>query len=187
MYLQSTLCVKVNDKITNTLKPVARVRKGDLLSPNVFKHSINDLTTYIYSSLDPVYLNDKRLGCLMFADDVILFSCSSAGLQSKLDFNKLCVKIGVFLLILIKQKWLFLIKLEGSLIHNHIHFNKTISCTAHCKYLGILFSASGTFTPAKNQIYDKSVQYVLKRISLGSKDCTKELKPECAYFLGQTS
>ena len=28
---------------------------------------------------------------------------------------------------------------------------------------------------------------VLKRISFGSKDCTKELKLECAYFLGQTS
>ena len=31
------------------------------------------------------------------------------------------------------------------------------------------------------------VKYVLKRLSLGSKDCIKELKPKCAYFLGQTS
>ena len=31
------------------------------------------------------------------------------------------------------------------------------------------------------------VKYVLKRVSFGSKDCTKELKPECTYFLGQTS
>ena len=30
-------------------------------------------------------------------------------------------------------------------------------------------------------------KYVLKRASFGSKDCTKELKLECAYFLGQTS
>ena len=30
------------------------------------------------------------------------------------------------------------------------------------------------------------VKYVLKRVSFGSKDCTKELKLECAYFLGQT-
>ena len=27
---------------------------------------------------------------------------------------------------------------------------------------------------------------VLKRVSLGSKDCTKELKLECAYFLDIT-
>ena len=31
------------------------------------------------------------------------------------------------------------------------------------------------------------VKYVLKRVSFGSKDCTKELKLEYAYFLGQTS
>ena len=31
------------------------------------------------------------------------------------------------------------------------------------------------------------VKYVLKMVSFGSKDCTKEMKLECAYFLGQTS
>ena len=31
------------------------------------------------------------------------------------------------------------------------------------------------------------VKYVLKRVSFGSKDYTKELKLECAYFLGQAS
>ena len=31
------------------------------------------------------------------------------------------------------------------------------------------------------------VKYVLKRVFFRSKDWTKELKPECAYFLGQTS
>ena len=31
------------------------------------------------------------------------------------------------------------------------------------------------------------VKYVLKRVSFGSKDCIKELKLECACFLGQTS
>ena len=31
------------------------------------------------------------------------------------------------------------------------------------------------------------VKYVLKRTSFGSRDCIKELKLECAYFLGQTS
>ena len=30
------------------------------------------------------------------------------------------------------------------------------------------------------------VKYVLKRVSFGSKDCTKELKLECTDFLGQT-
>ena len=31
------------------------------------------------------------------------------------------------------------------------------------------------------------VKYVLKKLSFGSKECTKELKLECANYLGQTS
>ena len=30
-------------------------------------------------------------------------------------------------------------------------------------------------------------EYVLKKLSFGSKECTEELKLECASFLGQTS
>ena len=56
---------------------------------------------------------------------------------------------------------------------------------------------SGPISPEKSQNYrvlviliqknHKVTNYVLKRVSFGSKDCTNELKPECAYFLGQTS
>ena len=38
-----------------------------------------------------------------------------------------------------------------------------------------------------HKLYYTKVNYDLKRVSFGSKDCTKELKIECAYFLGQTS
>ena len=56
MYVQSIFCVKVNDKITNTFKSVVRVRQGEVLSPNLFKIFINDLTAYLSSSLDPACL-----------------------------------------------------------------------------------------------------------------------------------
>ena len=32
-----------------------------------------------------------------------------------------------------------------------------------------------------------TVKYALKRVTFGSKDCTKELKLECAYFLCKTA
>ena len=85
MYLQSTLCVKVNDKITNTYKSLAGFRQGAVLNPNLFKISIYDQPSYLSSSPDPIYLNDKRLDCLMYADDVILLSSSATGLRAKLD------------------------------------------------------------------------------------------------------
>ena len=40
----------------------------------------------------------------------------------------------------------------------------------------------------KTTVNDNKCKYVLiKRLSFGSKDCTEELKLECANFLGQTS
>ena len=48
----------------------------------------------------------------------------------------------------------------GRVINNHrfVISGNVISCTNSYKYLGILFSASGTFTPAKKQLYDKAVK-----------------------------
>ena len=48
--------------------------------------------------------------------------------------------------------------------------------------LGKLVSEEPDVSPGKTE-----VKQVLKRVSFGSKDCTKELKLECAYFLDQTS
>ena len=58
------------------------------------------------------------------------------------------------------------------------------------------YPASGLIVKGRETFYRRhtvpitscsEVKYVLKRVSFGSKDCTKELKLECAYFLGQTS
>ena len=43
------------------------------------------------------------------------------------------------------------------------------------------------FHLSQEKIINISGKYVIKRVSVGSKECTKELKLECAYFLGQTS
>lgn len=166
MYSQSLLCVKVNNKVTNTFQSLVGVRQGDVLSPNLFKIFINDLPKYLLSSQDPIYLNNKRIDCLMYADDVILLSSSASGLQEKLNLlqafcDDWCLSINIE-----KTKVLIFNK-AGRLINAHrfVIFGNTLACTNSYKYLGILFSASGTFTHAKKQLYDKAVKalYSLKR------------------------
>ena len=55
----------------------------------------------------------------------------------------------------------------GRLINSQSYkiFSETISCTSSYKYIGLIFSASCTFSPAKKQFYDKSVKalYSLQR------------------------
>ena len=47
--------------------------------------------------------------------------------------------------------------------------------------------ALGLVVSDKKIFFMFSLYMFLKRLSLGSKECTKELKPECANVLGQTS
>ena len=150
MYSQSLLCVKVNSKITNTFQSLVGVRQGDVLSPNLFKIFINDLPKYLLSSQDPVYLNNKRIDCLMYADDVILLSSSAIGLQQKLNLLQAFCEDWCLSINIEKTKVLIFNK-AGRLVNNHsfVIFGNEVSCTTSYKYLGVLFSASGTFTPAK--------------------------------------
>ena len=62
--------------------------------------------------------------------------------------------------------------------------NKRGLCSRNKRYFELLFSL--LITRLKKIIEMPVMEYVLKRVSFGSKDCTKELKLECAYFLGQT-
>jgi hypothetical protein len=65
----------------------------DVLSPNLFKIFINDLPDYLLHSFDPVYINNNRIDCFLYADDVILLSNSQKGLQSKLDSLESNIKL----------------------------------------------------------------------------------------------
>lgn len=127
------------------------VRQGDVLSPNLFKIFINDLPSYLATSEDPVHLNDKRIDCLLYADDVILLSTSAFGLQQKLNLLQTfcedwCLSINI------EKTKVVIFNKAGRLIKSHrfVIFDNVVSCTNSYKYLGILFTASGTFTPAKS-------------------------------------
>ena len=85
MYSKTNLCVRLGDSRTNFCKSNIRVRQGDVLSPNLFNFFINDLPSYLSGCLDPVNVNGNILQFLMYADDIDLFSTSSAGLQQRLN------------------------------------------------------------------------------------------------------
>ena len=67
------------------------VRQGDVLSPNLFKIFINDFPNYLSECKDPVNINNNVLQCLMYADDIVLFSTSLEGLHQRLnELNQFC-------------------------------------------------------------------------------------------------
>jgi hypothetical protein len=64
--------IKIGDKLTEPFTSSLGVRQGDVLTPNIFKLFLNDFSDIIENSNDSVYLQDKTISCLLYADDLIL-------------------------------------------------------------------------------------------------------------------
>ena len=91
MYKTSRSCVHLQNGTTDFFSVHLGVKQGDNLTPNLFKIFINDLPSYLDKSLDPVYLNEKPIHYLMYADDIVLLSSTPQGLQTKLNsLDKYC-------------------------------------------------------------------------------------------------
>jgi hypothetical protein len=59
--------------------------------PSLFKFFINDFPKLFDEKTDTVTLDNTKIPCLLFADDLVLFSNTNEGLQSKLDIlNDYC-------------------------------------------------------------------------------------------------
>ena len=85
MDTDNILRVKLGNKITSEFYSNIGVRQGDTLSPNLFKIFLNDLVDIFDDTCDSVSLENFELSCLMYADDVILFSTSENGLKHCLE------------------------------------------------------------------------------------------------------
>jgi hypothetical protein len=184
MYENSMSCIKSNGKITNLFPSNIGVRQGDVLSPNLFKIFINDLPDLFNDQCDPVYLHNKYLNCLMYADDVVLLSASQTGLQTCL--NKLQTYCDTWGLTVNEKKTKVLIfNKAGRLIKGNFTLGTvSLEQVQTYKYLGIPFSASGTFGHAKSELYLKSLKASFKLIkSFG--DLTPSVKT-CLHLFNHT-
>lgn len=87
----------------------------------------------------------------MYADDIVMFSGSPEGLQSKLKaLEKYCDDWGLD--VNIKKSKVIIFNKAGRIIrHKFLFKNNEIECVSNYKYLGIHFSASGSFSFVKQE------------------------------------
>ena len=71
---------------TSRMFPVkCGVRQGGVLSPWLFNIYVDDLIARLEHSRNGCYVGGYFLGCIMYADDLLLLSVPVSGLQSMLD------------------------------------------------------------------------------------------------------
>jgi hypothetical protein len=191
MYQSSKVCIKLDSKRTDFFKTNVGVKQGEVVSPFLFNLYINDIPEWIGSNDDTPSLNNTLINCLLYADDLAIFSTTPQGLQCSLDLlGKYCdkwrlaintKKTKVIQFTKRRNKCLKSFKLQGDLLENVDAY----------KYLGVVLSSSCSMYEAIKNIRERSLKAVFKLKSclkdfniapnLGIKMFMQLVKPVCMY------
>ena len=86
LYENDTCQVKISSGLTESFLANQGVKQGCILSPLLFNIFRADFSDYVSKpECHPVKVLQEDISCIMWADDIILFSQSEEGLQSMLD------------------------------------------------------------------------------------------------------
>ena len=88
MYSNDKSAVKVDNKLTEAFTCFAGVKQGCMMSPTLFNFYLSDLPKFLNTaSSTNIMLGDRSINCLLYADDLVIFSKSAKNLQ--IILNKL--------------------------------------------------------------------------------------------------
>ncbi len=161
MYSNNVSSVRVNNSThcTPEFPCEAGVRQGDSLSPTLFNLFMNDIAPLLNENCcNPAMIGDLPIGCLFYADDLVLLSESKEGLQKSLDtLSSYCTK---WYLKVNESKSKIMICSKQKL-SNNIKFNyndKELERVSLYKYLGIMISDDSCLLPAHNSLMQKGLK-----------------------------
>ena len=84
-YSKLAVAVRWNGSMSQSFAVRSGVRQGSSLSPSLFNIFVNKFIVESRAAGLGICINKSWLGCIMYADDIILLSASIVGLQALLD------------------------------------------------------------------------------------------------------
>ena len=139
------LCVKIGQHHRSDFFDTGNgLKQGDVMSPMLFNLFVNDLPNILGNDINTPTLNSRKINCLMYADDLVIFSKSAHGLQKSLDRLSSYCDTWKLNINLDKTK-VMLFQPNGNTCKNIFTINNTIiECVTKYTYLGVVVSASGS-------------------------------------------
>ena len=164
MYSDIKSCVSFNGERSTFFSCNCGVRQGENLSPILFSLYLNDLEKYLeekgsrgieFSNIGNGVEVFFKIFILLYADDTALLSDDPTDFQHCLDSFMLYCQQWKLNVNVDKTK----IMIFGAKRRNKFQFNlnnRKVDIVTDYKYLGIIFSTSGTFVKAKKHLAEQA-------------------------------
>ena len=180
MYSETQQALKINNLMTRPFKTHRGVRQGCILSPRLFNLFINDIPDLFDGTCSPVQLNNTKINCLMYADDLVILSETSTGLQNCLDkLHNYTLKWDLQLNI--KKTKVMIFQNSGKGENTQFNFGPTRvleKCKSY-KYLGTIMTNTGNFKQNTTNLKKKG----LRAAFIISKNIGKYSKPSTSIAI----
>ena len=155
MYSKLKTCVKKGSYMSTSFSCNVGTRQGCNLSPTLFKMFIDDIYSILNENeCNPINIDGMKLGCLLYADDIVILSNNAKGLQTSLD------KLNTY-----RKKWRLKVntyKTKTMVFNcrkskNIFKFgNYILEDVNRVCYLGFILTPSCKFSAAIKHLYDKA-------------------------------
>jgi hypothetical protein len=171
-YSKLVVSVKWNNSLSSQWHVTSGVRQGGILSPILFNVYVDKFITSLRSLGLGCYYHGLYIGCLMYADDMLLLSASVCDLQSMLNH---CNNIGICLGIKFNASKTNCLAV-GPTIFNYTAAKMTLGALPirwanNIKYLGVSLVAGKYFSIKLSEIrrkYFSSINLILSKCSFVS-------------------
>ena len=126
---------------------ISGVKQGEPPSPFFFNSNMDELcTNLLETETETPIINDNKVPCLFWADDLLLISKSRQGLQKQIEIVDQYFSDWKHTLNVEKTKTVIFNKAGATLKKEQIQYRgKNIKTVKHFKYLGILLDSNGEF------------------------------------------
>ncbi len=156
MYSKVLSRVKTKAGFTEAFPILVGTRQGCNLSPSLFNCYLNDLPNMLDKlNANQVYLLEKKISCLMYADDLVLISKTPGGLQKLILGTETFCNKWQLTINTNKTKIMVVHKRNTSSLSWNI-YGKGIEIVRSFCYLGIELNTAGSFSNAIDRLQSKA-------------------------------
>ena len=163
-YTNDVSCVKIGDSITPSFITNQGVKQGCILSPILFNIFLSDIQSVFETDpCDPVQIKESlNIGCIIWADDILLLSRTEEGLRNMLTALK-DYSVNNGMTVNTKKTQTIIFNKSGRHIRRTFYLGKSkLESTREYKYLGFIVTPSGEIGTGLKDLKNRALRALAK-------------------------